>query len=349
MSNQKDSGRLQVKCENCGSNMLYGVSKKALWCKNCDTTKPVLDTTLNQKHPLGTTELNDDIKHDHTSILKCENCGVDILFSRYEVAKKCPYCLSSNVLSLQNVSGLKPDNVLRFEYDEEQARERFSTNIRKKFFAPRKFKKSLPNKVITSLYIPCFNFDSKTSTAYVGVLYKTTRDSKGNSRTVSFTVKGTINLTHENVLIESSRKLNQKILDGIQPYDLRSKVDFKQEYLLGFDVERYDTMFGTSVKNFQSTIREKIEKAIIRKHGANGKRSLKLDTKYLDVKYEYDILPVYLVQYTYKNKKYDTYMNGQSGKIGGKYPLSPLKIGLAISLGLTVLLCIIFALSSAYM
>ena len=49
------------------------------------------------------------------------------------------------------------------------------------------------------------------------------------------------------------------------------------------------------------------------------------------------LLPVWLLTYTYGTKTYQVTVNGATGKIGGEYPLSWVKITIAIVIVLIIL------------
>jgi hypothetical protein len=49
------------------------------------------------------------------------------------------------------------------------------------------------------------------------------------------------------------------------------------------------------------------------------------------------LLPVWLLTYTYGTKNYQVAVNGATGKITGEYPLSWVKITIAIVIGLIIL------------
>ena len=52
---------------------------------------------------------------------------------------------------------------------------------------------------------------------------------------------------------------------------------------------------------------------------------------------KHTLLPVWLLTYTYGSKNYQVAVNGATGKIAGEYPLSWVKIAIAIVLGLILL------------
>ena len=61
----------------------------------------------------------------------------------------------------------------------------------------------------------------------------------------------------------------------------------------------------------------------------SGYTTLQADRKHLNFqrqKAEYALLPVWVYYYSYHGKKYTYYINGQSGKILGKTPVSKGKV-----------------------
>ena len=48
--------------------------------------------------------------------------------------------------------------------------------------------------------------------------------------------------------------------------------------------------------------------------------------------YKYLMLPLWLSSFKYRDKQYQFMVNGQTGKVGGKYPISPWKVTFVILL-----------------
>ena len=234
-------------------------------------------------------------------------------------------------------------DLLEKKYGKEEASKRFVAHIKKKFFVPRPFKKSTPKQNISSLYFSSFSFDADSHTRYNGRLYRYEKRNDEQVKNV-FYVNGNLALKHRDILVESSSKLSQATLNYVLPYNLEKKVDFKQEYLLGFTVERYDNAFRDSVKSSNTIMKRDIENAIVNRYDADGVEELNTNIHYINRFYEYTILPVYFVEYEYKKKKYTTYMNGQTGKVGGKLPKSPIKIAFVSILGILIFAFFVFIL-----
>jgi len=88
----------------------------------------------------------------------------------------------------------------------------------------------------------------------------------------------------------------------------------------------------------QAEIREKlandIREKVAREYRTNHVDSVRFHTDYRNVTYKYLLLPVWMSSYTYKGKTYRFMVNGRSGRVGGKYPVSPLRVAIAVLLGL---------------
>ena len=74
--------------------------------------------------------------------------------------------------------------------------------------------------------------------------------------------------------------------------------------------------------------------------------SLNIHTDYRDVTYKHMLLPVWISAYIFKGKLYNFYINGQTGEVQGKSPVSVFKVVVAVLLGLALLALIALWLSS---
>lgn len=56
---------------------------------------------------------------------------------------------------------------------------------------------------------------------------------------------------------------------------------------------------------------------------------MRYDHRFSDVRFKHILLPVWLSSYTYRGKIYRFMVNGETGRVAGKAPVSPLKVLLA--------------------
>ena len=69
---------------------------------------------------------------------------------------------------------------------------------------------------------------------------------------------------------------------------------------------------------------------------------LNVSTQHQNVTYKYILLPVYRLNYRFKKKEYPVLVNGNSSRVTGKAPVSPLRVAIAVLLGLALVLAIIY-------
>ena len=69
---------------------------------------------------------------------------------------------------------------------------------------------------------------------------------------------------------------------------------------------------------------------IKKKNRADRIDRLQFSTVYDNITFKYLLAPIWLASYKYKDQVYNIVINGQTGKIGGKAPVSALKVFLFI-------------------
>ena len=58
--------------------------------------------------------------------------------------------------------------------------------------------------------------------------------------------------------------------------------------------------------------------------------------------YKYILVPVWISSFMYKGKNYQFVVNGQTGKVGGKAPISALRVAIAILAGIALLAFVLY-------
>ena len=333
------------KCANCGGNLHFSPLAQDLACENCGSHFDVEITCGIEEHDLNASQKNSAEYEkfvNENKMFKCPNCGANVVLNKLEIAQKCPYCATGLVASESQNTGLKPDAIIPFAFNEDEAGKRFQRAVKKKFFAPSKFKKQVPENEIKGIYIPSYAFSADTTSSYSGQLYNThtETDNEGRSHTEYeyFIVSGTFDASYDDIMVECSSHINQRELGGFLPFRMADKMPYANGFIMGYSVEKYDREVNDCVATYRSIAQTMIRSDILRKYSYDGVSYLNIQTNYSNEKFQYDILPVYRFEYDYKNKKYVTYMNGQTGKIDDNFPKSALKIALAIMLPLLIVL-----------
>lgn len=341
----------QVKCKGCGGNLKFDPSLQKLSCQHCGNSQDFEVVKEYSKHNLSdkpSSYENYKSWMKNNKVMRCDNCGGEIVLNALEYASSCPYCESPLVSETSTLPSIVPDSIIPFQFDERTAESKFIDNVKKKFFVPSKFKKLKTQKVIRPLYFPAFSFDAHTISNYSGALIKetVTSDGQGNRSTSyeRFSISGIKDLQFDNLIIESSSKLSQKQIAGILPYDITQAVKFNENFLKGYTVEHFADALEKCYEDAKNAMKNTIRNSILSGYDYTRIESLTINTAFNYEKYAYRVLPIYKFQYDYKNKPFVTYMNGQNGKVGGGLPISGLKVALVVLLlilfiGVPIVLC----------
>lgn len=321
-------------CPNCGATLVYQPENRALFCDSCGTIKDIEKCKCPEKisfEEKAKASMTAEYKNwvNDNKIIKCNSCGANIILNNLEYSKTCPYCDSAFVVESDRIPTLSPQGIIPFTFSKTQASELYRKGMKKKWFLPNAFKKEPPVDNIKGIYVPSFSFDAKSYSSYSGVLEEVeTRIVNGRteSYTRTFRISGNKDLFHKDVMIETSSLITQKQFDELKPFNTSKLVKFQEGYIMGFSVEHFDQGVDACKKIADEIMHEQIRSAILSRYSYTSVRSLDIKTEFKDIKYGYYIMPIYKNEYTYKSKKYITYMNGESGKVGGGVPKSPVKI-----------------------
>lgn len=343
--NNSSSDVVYSKCSNCGSNLVFDPQTQCLKCEHCgflsDFEKSSAVSELAIEEAFKKAENWDDEAESY----RCENCGAVVVLARGETATVCPYCSTSHVVKTEELVGLKPNVVYPFTLTNEQGVESAKKWAKKQLFAPRKFKKSLTANNIRSIYEPCFTFDSKTFSSYNGrVGYRRTRTvgSGKNRRTETYivwrNVSGTYSLNFDDIMINAGTTYSQKTLDKLLPFNYNTIKVYEKRFLTGYTARRYEKPIEDAWADAKNTMDAKIRSAIISSYHCDVVSYLNVSTSHSAVTYKYALLPVHLLSFRYRKKDYGVCVNGNTGKVAGKTPISPIRVTIAVLLGLAVII-----------
>ena len=332
----------KVKCPGCGANMVFDPEKQLLYCPHCGSTRELGEIGTAKELDINEGfSADSEWKAEETIVFRCDNCGAKVILARGETAKLCPFCGTAHVEKTEELAGIKPNAVLPFSFGAEAALEYSKKWAKRRFFAPIKFKRHLQADNVNGVYVPCFTFDSQTYSSYqgrIGTTHTRTVGSGKNARTETYTVwrniAGNYSESFDDVAISAGEKCGQKQLDKISPFDTNNSKEYEEKYLLGFMAYHYDyelsECWGFAKKKMDALIRS----GILRQYSYDKVDYLNVSTTHENVTYKYVMIPVYVGNYSFKEKLYNFFVNGTTGKVFGKYPKSPLKIALLVLLGL---------------
>jgi len=312
------------KCKSCGGNLIYSPKTGQMSCAFCGSASDFnKDPNI---IPIDFfNEGNVGKPWEEATVFKCNNCGASEIISKYEIAKTCPFCGTSNIVLTNELPGIAPNAVLPFKLSIDDAKERFKKWMSHSFFAPRKLKKLVKDENVSGVYSPCFSFFTNTKSTYYGVLGK--YYSNGKTSTLrTFKISGNYDMSFSDILIECGPQLTQKEIDKIKPFPTNQAYKYDLKYLAGFLATSYSKSVQASFEDAKKIMQNMLKRKILSQYSYDVVESLNINTIYNDIRFNYLLVPVYICNYQYGGKTYNFYVNGTNGKIWGKKPVSGWKI-----------------------
>lgn len=340
----KKVGTEIIKCDGCGANMIFDPDAQKLYCPHCGSVKELKDGgTAKEISLLHGLDSDNYDSSDEAVVFRCSNCGASVVINDGKSATVCPFCGTAHVQKTDDLPGLKPNGLIPFAFGAKKALELSKAWAKKRLFAPRKFKKKLGAENVNGVYTPCFTFDSYTTSLYngkIGITHTRTVGSGKNRRTETWTewkyISGTYYDNFDDILVTAGSKFDQKKLDKIAPYDTNDGKAYEKKYMLGFMAYKYDNNLEGCWDFAKSRIDARIRNGILSRYVYDKVAYLNVSTSHDRVTYKYVMLPVYVGNYNFNKKLYNFYVNGDTGKVWGKTPKSPLKIAIAVLLGIAL-------------
>ena len=338
------------KCPQCGATMDFDPSSGGLYCPYCGYREEIVaenssGESVASEQDFASAEFTGNCDWGVSQkTVTCKSCGAVSVYDALEVANECPYCGSNQVMEANDVKTMAPNGVVVFKVTAQQAGERFTTWLSKKWFAPRAAKRSARADKFKGIYLPYWTFDSDTVTNYTAEYgIDRTVGSGDKKRTVTdwHKTSGVYEEFIDDQLVAGCSDQNVEMLRQVEPFDTKDNKAYKPEYLAGFLAERYSIGLKDAWEKAKEFIRTRLKSAIesrIRsQYHADHVRHFSGETQFSNITYKYLMLPVWLSAFKYKDKTYQFVVNGQSGKVGGKYPISPLRVAIAVIISIIII------------
>lgn len=327
---------LEYKCPACGGSLSFDSASQNMKCPYCDTELDV--EALKQLEQENAAPGEDSMQWEETpgnswqegeeeniSSYVCESCGGQILTDATTAATSCPYC-GNPVVMPQQVSGvLKPDLVIPFQLDKEAAEAALSKHLLKKPLLPKAFKTENHIREVKGVYVPFWLYDSH---AHGDARYHATRTRMWSSgrymytETSHYSVLRAGELDFEAVPVDGSEKMDNDMMESLEPYDLSQAVPFQTAYLSGFYADKYDVSAQDCNERANDRIRTSTQDTLRGTvMGYNTVVQENCTVRLSGNKARYALFPVWLLTTRYRNETYHFAMNGQTGKLVGNLPI----------------------------
>lgn len=322
------SETMEYKCPACGGAMEFNSHLQKMKCPYCDTVMDIeeFQSVLDKetwKHTGSGEWQDDEIKN--MKVYLCESCGGQIIAEESTGATSCPYCGSRIVVKEQFSGDMKPDYIIPFKYDKKKAKESYYEHLKGKPFLPKVFKDENHIDEIKGVYVPFWLFDVDVK---ADMSYNAEKIRKWTSGDTEYTDhqyykierKGGINFDH--IPSDGSRKMDDTLMESIEPFEFKDAVPFKTAYLAGYMADRYDVLMEERIDRARERVIQSTQDSF--RSTVKGYEMVQTVTDNVKVEkaeYQYVLYPVWLLNTTWNNEKYVFAMNGQTGKMVGDLPM----------------------------
>ena len=278
----------------------------------------------------------------------CPSCMAELICDATTAATSCPYCGNPTIVPGQFTGALKPEFVLPFKLQKEDAVAALKKHYGKRFFLPRTFKDGNHIEKIQGVYVPFWLYDGEADGT---AIYDATRSrvyKRGDyeiTETDHFIVRRAGDIAFEKIPVDASTKMPDEHMDSIEPFDYSELKPFSTAYLPGFLADKYDVTVDESKQRAdtrcESTLENELRKTVL---GYQTVVPRKQNFNILRGKVHYALLPVWLLNTKWNGQNFLFAMNGQTGKLVGDLPVDKKKywltffiIGLVLSsIGLVI-------------
>jgi ribosomal protein S27E len=355
-------------CPACGAEAQWNPAKQALVCPFCGTVSPMAPPKEGggpiAEHDLVTAlrSIPDDQRgwQAEKKSVKCQSCQAITVFDPTRVAQRCDFCGSSALIPVDEIKApIRPESLLEFKLAESNVRDLVRQWYGNRWFAPNALKGRALTDTVHGLYLPYWTFDANVHaswTAESGYYYYETEsytDSQGRTQTrqVQRTrwepSSGEVEHFFDDELVPGSKGVPAELLAKIEPFPTTTELKpYDAGFLSGWVVEQYQIDLVAAAQHARSIMEEKVRQLCDAEVPGDTHRDLQVDADFSRQTFKHILVPVWVLAYTYGSQSYQVVVNGYTGAIAGKHPLSWVKIALTV-LAVLILIGIIAAIASS--
>ena len=311
----------KVVCDSCGTQFDAAVIEQLFKDREQSAesagTEPQWDLTMTNNFS------EEEAAHMRGYI--CPSCAASIICDDTTAATACPYCGNPTVVPGQFSGGLKPDYVIPFKLDKNEAVAALKAYYKGKRLLPKSFAADNHLDEIKGVYVPFWLFDGETDAAMRFRATKVSSHTSGDYRitnTDHYRVMREGNVAFEKIPVDGSSKMSDAHMDAVEPFDYNGLKPFSTAYMPGFLADKYDEDADTCVSRANERITNSTERAF----SATVSGYTNLSREYSDIRLnrgdvKYALMPVWLLNTKWKDQNFMFAMNGQTGKLIGDLPV----------------------------
>ena len=318
----------EYKCPACGGAMEFDSQSQKMKCPYCDSIMDLEEFERRQKELEGefVSECHGWLpgEKEGMRIYVCKSCGGEIVADESTGATSCPFCGNKVTMKAQFEGDLRPDYVIPFKLDKEVAKQAYLNHLKGKKFLPKCFKEQNHIEEIKGLYVPFWVYDVDT---YANVNYKAEKVRVWRNGDTEYTetkfydIVRAGNISFDHIPVDSSKKMDDVLMESIEPFDFHDAVEFKAAYFAGYLADRFDVVQEDTLNRVENRVANSAKVAFRNTvYGYDSVISSHSNVNFENTKCWYTLYPVWILNTKWNGKDFVFAMNGQTGKMVGDLP-----------------------------
>lgn len=332
------STTLEYRCPHCNGTLNFSSETQQLTCPYCDSEMSV-DAVKEYSQAIHQVEQQSCdwetyqaetgsgswSAQESANLVThiCQSCNGEIVAEKTTAVTSCPYCDNNLFIPSQFADELRPDYVIPFKMNKEQAKEALRDFYKGKPLLNPCFKTENHLDEIKGIYVPFWLFDCDTTSE---VNYKATKvRSYSDARyhyveTKHYSIRRGGKVNFDKIPGDGSSKMNDTFMEALEPYHYRDLVEFTPAYFAGYIADKYDVV----AEDLQPRVNQRIRTSVVEVFSPRGYASVTPVNSNIQAsnnKVGYALLPVWVLNTRYRGELHTFMMNGQTGKLVGKLPV----------------------------
>lgn len=320
------------KCPCCGAALTYAPTG-TVTCASCGNAfdpenlsqmQEMLESAVSENAAEWTDTARDGA-FEGMRAYSCPSCGGEIMAEETTAATFCPYCGNATIMGGQLSGAFKPDLIIPFKLDRAAATAALKAHMKGKPLLPKAFRDTHHLEEVRGLYVPfwLYSCDAAGSACYRGTRVRTWVSGRHQiTETSHFMIERSGGLALTRIPADASKKMENSVMDAIEPFDYSAAIPFDPVYLSGFYADKYDVTADENADQINRRVRKSVEDQL--RGTVGGYQSVRVEQSRVQTKNEqvqYALLPVWLLTTEYRGKQYLFAMNGQTGRMVGDLPV----------------------------
>lgn len=269
--------------------------------------------------------------------LTCEACGAAVTAEAGQRTATCSFCASPSVV-LRPEDPSRPDPVfaLGFAIPREQVESSVRAWLKRRTFFARSGVRAARVEDVRGVYVPTYLYGALARSIFeaeIGEVYQVRRGKNGTRQEIEwYPLQGARAAYVSDLLVSASHGIDNQDLEKLEPFDLRDLRRYAPAMVSGWIAEDATRPHAECLALARTEVEARVAREIGGFLPGDRQRHLRHSTRLEREELDLMLVPIWVlaIRYDVAQPPFRLLVNGQTGAIVGKVPLSIVKIVLAV-------------------